>query len=177
MERSLSQRDLYRHVAGSFAPSRRRHRHRRRELPGARERAGTRRASEKEMTPAASILEPNSHPALYVAAVLTLYVDLPDTPWRASVPDQRQARMWFDRGVPLEVVETALLLACLRRKARPSDVPPLPRIRSLAYFQPVIEELIEHPAPSGYLQYLRFKLRHRSDTSGPVKVQKSTFSN
>ena len=127
------------------------------------------------MTPAASILEPNSNPALYVSAVLTLYVDLPDTPLRASVPDQRQARIWFDRGVPLEVVETALLLACLRRKARPTDVPPLPRIRSLAYFQPVIEELREHPAPCGYLQYLRVKLRGVLDSPDPAKVQKSTF--
>jgi len=39
------------------------------------------------------------NPALYVTAVLTLYVDLPDTPLRASVPDQRQARTWCDRGV------------------------------------------------------------------------------
>jgi hypothetical protein len=128
------------------------------------------------MTPAAAILDPNSNPALYVSAVLTLYVDLPDTPLRASVPDQRQARIWFDRGLPLEVVETALLLACLRRKARPTDVPPLPRIRSLAYFQPVIEELREHPAPGGYLQYLRVKLRGVLDNPGPAKVQNSTFS-
>ena len=129
------------------------------------------------MTPAALILEPSSNPALYVSAVLTLYVDLPDTPLRASVPDQRQARIWFERGVPLEVVETALLLACLRRKARPTDVPPLPRIRSLAYFQPVIEELREHPAPGGYLQYLRVKLRGVLDSPDPAKVQNSTFSN
>jgi hypothetical protein len=128
------------------------------------------------MTPAASILEPNSNPALYVSAVLTLYVDLPDTPLRPSVPDQRQARIWFDRGVPLEVVETALLLACLRRKARPTDVPPLPRIRSLAYFQPVVEELLDHPAPGGYLQYLHLKLRGILDNPVPAKVQKSTFS-
>ncbi len=128
------------------------------------------------MTPAASILEPNSNPAPYVSAVLTLYVDLPDTPLRASVPDQRQARIWFDRGVPLEVVETALLLTCLRRTVRPSDVPTLPRIRSLAYFQPVIEELLGHPAPGGYLQYLRLKLRGILDNPGPAKVQKSTFS-
>jgi hypothetical protein len=128
------------------------------------------------MTSAASILEPNSNPALYVAAVLTLYADLPDTPLRASIPDQRQARIWFDRGVALEVAETALLLACLRRTVRPADVPPLPRIRSLAYFQPVIEELLEHPAPSGYLQYLRIKLRGVLDNPGPAKVQKPTFS-
>lgn len=128
------------------------------------------------MTSASSILEPNSNPALYVAAVLTLYVDLPDTPLRASVPDQRHAHIWFDRGVPLEVVETALLLACLRRMVRPTDVPSLPRIRSLAYFQPVIEELREHPAPSGYLQYLRLKLRRILDNPGPAKIQKSPFS-
>ena len=128
------------------------------------------------MTSASSILEPHSDPALYVAAVLTLYVDLPDTPLRASVLDQRQARIWFDRGVPLEAVETALLLACLRRTVRPTDVPPLPRIRSLAYFQPVIEELLEHPVPGGYLQYLRLKLRGTADNPAPAKSQKTTFS-
>jgi hypothetical protein len=128
------------------------------------------------MTPAASILDPNSNSALYVSTVLTLYVDLPDTPLRANVPDQRQARTWFDRGVPLSVVETALLLACLRRTARPPDVPPLPRVRSLAYFQPVIDELLEHPTPGGYLEYLRVKLRSVVDNPGPAKVQKTTLS-
>jgi hypothetical protein len=128
------------------------------------------------MTPAATILESNSNPVLYVSAVLTLYLDLPDTPLRASVADQRQARIWFDGGVSLEVVETALLLACLRRMTRPTDLPPLPRIRSLAYFKPVIDELLEHPAPGGYLQYLRLKLRRILDNPGPAKVQKSTFS-
>jgi hypothetical protein len=128
------------------------------------------------MTPAASMLDPNSNPALYVNAVLTLYLDLPGTPLRTSVSDQRQARMWFDRGVPLPVVESALLLTCLRRAARPSNVPPLPRVRSLAYFQPIIEELLQQPAPVGYLDYLRLKLRSIVDNPGPAKVQKTTLS-
>jgi hypothetical protein len=52
-------------------------------------------------------------------------------------------------------VETALLLGSLRRLCPPTDIPALPRIRSLAYFQPVIQELQEHPVPAGYLEYLR----------------------
>ena len=127
------------------------------------------------MTPAASILDPASNPALYVSSVLTLYVDLPDTPLRASTQDQRQARNWFDRRLPLSVVETALLLASLRRKTRPRGVPPLPPIRSLAYFQPIIEELLENPVPEGYLPYLRLKLRGTVDKAEANDVQKTTF--
>lgn len=128
------------------------------------------------MTSSASILDPASNPAMYVSAVLTLYVDLPDTPLRANTQDQRQARSWFNRSVPLSVVETALLLASLRRLVRPIELPRLPRIRSLAYFQPVVEELLENPAPESYLHYLRLKLRSVTDTPDPAKVHKTTFS-
>ena len=95
---------------------------------------------------------------------------------RANTQDQRQARSWFAGRVSLPLVETALLLASLRRIARLPGVPPLPRIRSLAYFQPVIEELLETPVPDGYLQYLRFKLRSIVDKADPAAVQKTTFS-
>jgi hypothetical protein len=128
------------------------------------------------MTPASSLLDPASNSALYASTVLTLYVDLPDTPLRASVPDQRFAHRLFEMQVPLSLVETALLLASLRRLTRPSDVPPLPRIRSLAYFQPVIQELQEHPVPDGYREYLRVKLRGFMDKGDPAKVRKSTLS-
>jgi hypothetical protein len=128
------------------------------------------------MNSAASLLQLDANPVLYVSSVLMLYLDLPDTPLRTNTQDQRKARSWFDRGVPLTVVETALLLACLRRNTRPAEVPPLPRIRSLAYFQPVIEELLENPAPEGYLQYLRFKLRTITDKADPAAAQKPTLS-
>jgi hypothetical protein len=94
-----------------------------------------------------------------VATILILYVDLPDTPLRASVQDQWQARRLHARRVPLRLVESALLLGSLRRWMRPAGVPLLPPIRSLAYFQPVIDELLEHPAPDNYLDYLRLKMR------------------
>lgn len=72
-------------------------------------------------------------------------------------------------------METARLLACLRRASRPANVPPLPKIRSLAYFQPVIEELLDSQALKGYLEYLRVKLRSLADNAMPANVQKNTF--
>lgn len=119
---------------------------------------------------------PDSEPAAYVAAVLILYVELPETPLHASVQDQWQARRLHDRGVPLPVVESALLLASLRRLVRPADGPPLSPIRSLAYFLPVIDELMSHPAPDNYLEYLRLKLRRLAGEKGTsAEVQKKTF--
>ena len=114
-------------------------------------------------------------PAAYIAAVLELYVELPDTPLRASVADQWLARRLHADGVSLHVVETALLLGSLRRLVRPEAAPPLSPIRSLAYFRPVIDELQAHPVPDGYLDYLRLKLRRASATL-PADARKSTFS-
>jgi hypothetical protein len=111
----------------------------------------------------------------YVAAVVMAYVELPETPLSASLQDHRQARRLHDRGIPLRIVESALRLASLRRLIRPADLPPLPAIRSLAYFQPVIDELLVHPMPDNYLEYLRLKLnRFAARSASPV--QKNTFS-
>ena len=100
--------------------------------------------------------------AIYVAAVLTLYADLPDTPLRPSPMDQSVARKLHQEAVPLSLVESALLLATLRRRARSAELPPLPKVRSLAYFLPVIAELQQQPLPDGYLDYLRLKLQRLS---------------
>jgi hypothetical protein len=77
---------------------------------------------------------PSPDPGTYVAAVVILYVQLPETPFRASIQDQWHARRLYDRGVPLRVVESAFLLASLRRLCRSADGPPLSPIRSLAYY-------------------------------------------
>jgi hypothetical protein len=118
----------------------------------------------------------------YVSAVLTLYLGLPETPLRPSAQDRRCARDLYDRNVPLPVIESAFLLASLRRLLRPADVPPLSPIRSLAYFQPVIAELLSNPAPENYLEYLRSKLHRIASGKNvgygptPADVQKTTFS-
>jgi hypothetical protein len=101
--------------------------------------------------------------ASYVNTVLTLYLGLPETPLRARTQDRRLARQLHQRGVALCVVESAFLLASVRRLARPAEAPALSPIRSLAYFQPVIEELLSNPTPENYLEYLRLKLRQMSE--------------
>ncbi len=57
------------------------------------------------------------------------------------------------------MVESAFLPASLRRLARPAEAPALSPIRSIAYLQPVIEQLLRDPAPEHYLEHLRPKLR------------------
>ena len=59
-------------------------------------------------------------------------------------PDRLLAAQLHERGVPLEAVENALVLAAARRLIRPPDSPPLGTIRSLAYFSPVIEEVLSY---------------------------------
>ena len=112
--------------------------------------------------------------SLYVTAVLLLYLDLPDTPSRPSAADQSLARKLHHDDVPLPLVESALLLGSLRRIERPSERPPLPRIRSLAYFLPVIAEMQQLPPLHGYLDYLRLKFKNVTQATPPPDVQKTT---
>jgi hypothetical protein len=119
-----------------------------------------------------------NHPdasASYVASVVIFYLEMPDTPLRVSISDQWLARHFHQDDVPLETVETALLLGSLRRLIRPADAPRLSPIRSLAYFRPVIEELQENPVPENYCEYLRLKLRQAAKNLS-ANNRKNTFS-
>jgi hypothetical protein len=90
----------------------------------------------------------------YVRRLLDVYVSLPETPARWHSTDRRMAQELFDRRIPLDVVEVAFVLGSARRLARdPKRI--MPPIRCLAYFLPVIEEVLAEPPPSRYIQYLR----------------------
>jgi hypothetical protein len=94
----------------------------------------------------------------YLSTALKLYLEIPDTPSKANPYDKKCAVELYMRGVKLTTIESALLLASLRRLNRPPNLPPLSPIRSLAYFFPVIQEILEHPIPVDYLAYLRRKV-------------------
>ena len=56
------------------------------------------------------------------------------------------------------VIENAFVLAAVRRLMRPTDAPPLGTSRSLAYFLPVIEEVLDMRVSPEYFQHVRRKL-------------------
>jgi hypothetical protein len=95
----------------------------------------------------------------FLDAVLAAYTDMPETPVKPTAGDRKTAQGLLAKGVPLRTVRTALVLGSLRRLGRPPDYPRLQPVRSLAYFLPVIEELLETPLPEDYGKYLSGKLR------------------
>jgi len=105
--------------------------------------------------------EPTYRPATqeqeYVRRALRAYVALPETPERWNATDRRIALDLYRRRVPIAVIETAFVLGSARRLGRdPNRV--VPPIRCLAYFVPVIEEVIDLPPAAGYIDYLRWGL-------------------
>ena len=100
---------------------------------------------------------PHDQERVYLEAVLSTYSALPGTPPRPSRQDRRLARDLCRRGVPLRSVRAALLLAAARRTLRSG--PPLPPVRTLHYFLPVIDEVLGQPPEPEYVDYLAAKLK------------------
>ena len=95
----------------------------------------------------------------YVRKVLEFYRQTPGTTGCLRPPDHRLAAQLHQRGVPLSVIEDALVLAAARRILRPNTAPPLAPVRSLAYFVPVIEEVLATNVSPDYFQHLRHRLQ------------------
>jgi hypothetical protein len=85
--------------------------------------------------------------------------------------------VWRDSSI-----ETAFLLGSLRRLLRPTEAAALSPIHSLAYFAPVIEEVLHNPVPDTYIEYLRRKTQPfagkkvAAQESRPASVQKKEDS-
>ena len=95
----------------------------------------------------------------YIRKLLEAYRTTPGTTGHVRRPDRMLAAQLHQRGVPLSAVENALVLALTRRLMHSPDAPPLGTIRSLAYFAPVIEEVLQGVVGQDYYNYLRYRLR------------------
>ena len=95
----------------------------------------------------------------YVRRLLEAYRGTPGASGAVRRPDRVLAAQLYERGVPIKAVENAFILAAARRLIRPAGAAPLGAIRSLAYFTPVIEEVLQLRVGPEYFQYLRHKLQ------------------
>ena len=103
--------------------------------------------------------------AEYVQRVLEAYRQTPGTAGTIRRPDRLLAAQLHARAVPLCAVENAFVLAASRRQIHPAGAPPLTTIRSLAYFSPVIEEVLESRVNPEYYRYLRHRIQRFLQTA------------
>jgi len=100
----------------------------------------------------------------FIRRVLEAYRKTPGTMGTVRRPDRVLAVQLYQRGISVSVIENAFVLAATRRLMRAADVPPLGTIRSLAYFLPVIEDVLRLRVNPDYFQYLRHKLERITPT-------------
>lgn len=81
----------------------------------------------------------------YVQAVLDLYRTVPGVLGRVRRADRDLADRLFHNRVPLSAVRNAFIVAAARRIRNNAFATPLPPVRSLHYFLPVLREVIERP--------------------------------
>jgi len=109
-------------------------------------------------------MEAGSSQEEYIRQVLDAYRNTPGTTGTVRRPDRMLAAQLYQRGISVTAVDNAMVLAAARRLMRPVAAPPLGTIRSLAYFLPVIEEVLELRVSPDYYEHLR----HRLARLGPM---------
>ena len=95
----------------------------------------------------------------YIRRLLQSYLSTPGTAGVVRRSDRLLAAQLHERGVPLEAVQNALVLAAARRMVRPAGAAPLGTIRSLAYFSPVVEEVLQLQVGRDYFEHLRRRIQ------------------
>lgn len=102
----------------------------------------------------------------YIRQVLAAYCQTPTTAGRVNRQDHLLAARFYQRHIPLDVIENAFVLGAVRRLYRDPEDPPLSPVRSLRYFSALVDEVLDlktHPntksAYIGYFHYLRYKIK------------------
>jgi len=114
-------------------------------------------------TAATDHVAPPAHSRPYTEAVLSAYRSCPGTTGHVRRSDRLLAGTLHDRGISLDAIRAAFVLATARRAFRPADAPPLQPIRSLYYFLPVINEILTTKIDARYIDYLELKLNNLPD--------------
>ncbi len=95
--------------------------------------------------------------AEYLAEVIRLYLQAPDTPQKARRQDWAIAAHFYTQAIPLEHITHAIRIASLRRHTRDTGLGKLEPIHSLAYFRQVLDALQPDALDPGYVQYVSLR--------------------
>lgn len=116
----------------------------------------------------------------YVESVRACFLSLGCGSGKFGITDATDARDLQRRGIPLVVVEEAMLIGACRKYSSWFEGNALEPIRSLRYFDPLIAEIQNEPLPSGYPAYLREKIRklaalwdEKEKSSSPARNEKN----
>ena len=96
---------------------------------------------------------------VYVDSVREYFLSLGCASGRFSADDEQTARQMYERGIPLAVIENAILLGACRKYLSWLNRQALEPIQGLRYFEPVIAEIQAQSLPPGYAAYLRSKIQ------------------
>jgi len=94
----------------------------------------------------------------YVEAIKSSFVALGCTVGKFSARDAQFAQDLQRRGIPLEIVQDALLMGATRKYISWLNAGLPQPIGSLAYFEVLVSELQERPLAADYREYLRRKV-------------------
>ena len=98
----------------------------------------------------------------YVESVRACFLSLGCASGKFGAADAADARNLQQRGIPVALVEEAMLMGACRKYSSWFDGNALEPIRNLRYFDPLIAEIQQEPLPPGYPAYLREKVRQLS---------------
>jgi hypothetical protein len=76
-----------------------------------------------------------------------------------STADEVLARQWFSQGIPLERIKQAILLGCSRKYVSWRNNAAHGPISSLAYFDPIVQEIEDQKIDPDYWGYLQFRIQ------------------
>lgn len=94
----------------------------------------------------------------YVRQTLEGYCATPTACGQVRPADRDLAVRLYQERIPFNAVEGAFILAAARRTYRPSRHP-LPPIRSLRYFLPIVREILAKPVDPGQVSYLWLRMQ------------------
>lgn len=97
--------------------------------------------------------------AQYVDEVIRLYRATPTVLGHVRPADRLLARRLFDQRIPLYVIRNALVLGAARRVLHNGFSSPMPPVRSLHYFLPLVREILDRPPGYREIDQLVARLR------------------